>query len=391
MTFRLKSLKHILVLTIISLGLLTSASTQAQIPDIVVDVGDTTAYPGSLNTPISIYLSNYADTIAGFNIWIQLDRPDILLFQTDTMTVYDTLYYICNQYSGPDCIDSTRTFDPDSADFYYENIYLDTIGNVDTAGTLCSGWDLVDARSLSGIGTDINIVGIADLPGGSVNQGIPAGQQGGVLVRILADVFNIDDTVTDRTVNMLIQSDFKDHFGFSTPGGTSLGWIPEEVMDTSCFICNQWVGSVCADWQEVTNGFFDCDSIDVVPDTILILDTANVKLYDGSLTVLNVSRCGNMTGNPDDTLPDISDLLYLVDYMFSTPAGPPPDPECLADMNCSGQVDISDLLYMVDYMFSNPAGPAPCKDCCSISEVTEFRRSIFKGFNQFVKLNGNLT
>ncbi len=54
---------------------------------------------------------------------------------------------------------------------------------------------------------------------------------------------------------------------------------------------------------------------------------------------------------------DITDLVYLVSYMFQ--GGPAPQPIEAANVNCSdGPPDIADLVYLVDYMFN--AGPAPC-------------------------------
>lgn len=56
--------------------------------------------------------------------------------------------------------------------------------------------------------------------------------------------------------------------------------------------------------------------------------------------------------------PDISDLVYLVDYMFND--GPPPTVMEAADVNNSGgDLDIADLVHLVDYMFTG--GPPP--DC----------------------------
>lgn len=59
----------------------------------------------------------------------------------------------------------------------------------------------------------------------------------------------------------------------------------------------------------------------------------------------------------DGELIDISDLIYLIDYMFL--AGP--EPVCFeeADIDASGTVplDISDLVWLIDYMFL--AGPEP--------------------------------
>ena len=65
--------------------------------------------------------------------------------------------------------------------------------------------------------------------------------------------------------------------------------------------------------------------------------------------------CGDI--NDDGGDPDISDLVYLVDYMFQ--GGPPPPLMWAADVDGSGGAfpDIADLVYLVDFMFLG--GPAP--------------------------------
>ena len=68
--------------------------------------------------------------------------------------------------------------------------------------------------------------------------------------------------------------------------------------------------------------------------------------------------CWGITANVDngsDQVIDISDLAYLVDYMFT--GGPPPECEDEANIESVGGIDISDLVYLVDYMFTE--GPAP--------------------------------
>lgn len=362
MTFRSRSLQALSFLGVfLALTFLCSVSSFAQIPDIEVHVSDTTSYANVQNTVISIYLSNREDTISGFNLWLQLDRPDIMIFQTDSQTVYDTTFYRCDQYSGPDCIDSTIVPGDSAWNFFYVDTSIASVGNFDTVGTLTQGWELVDARSLSGVGTDLNIVGISDFSGGLT--GIPAGQQGGLLIKVLADVLDVPDTLVDRTVNILVQTDFKDHYGFVRPDGSLINWLPQEIEDTACFVCNNWVGETCFNYEQVPLGFYECDSIYVNTDTILVLDTANVKAFDGSLTVEILSECGNFDGDPSGVV-DISDLLAMVDYMFLVPPGPGPDPACIGNVDCTGGVDVSDLLYLVDYMFVVPPGPAPCTACC---------------------------
>ena len=76
---------------------------------------------------------------------------------------------------------------------------------------------------------------------------------------------------------------------------------------------------------------------------------------------------GNVDYDPGDEI-DISDLVYLVDYMFTS--GPPP--LCWEEANIDGSgpanppsdgptdIDISDLVYLVDYMFNSGPPPADC-------------------------------
>ena len=65
--------------------------------------------------------------------------------------------------------------------------------------------------------------------------------------------------------------------------------------------------------------------------------------------------CGDADGNGSG--PDIADLVYLVDYMFGQPAGPPPVEFQAADVNGDSALDIADLLNLVEYQFNS--GPAP--------------------------------
>ena len=68
---------------------------------------------------------------------------------------------------------------------------------------------------------------------------------------------------------------------------------------------------------------------------------------------------GNVDDDAEDNV-DISDLVYLVDYMFT--GGPPPScPEAgNVDGDIAGTIDISDLVYLVDYMFTGGPPPPSC-------------------------------
>lgn len=72
-------------------------------------------------------------------------------------------------------------------------------------------------------------------------------------------------------------------------------------------------------------------------------------------------ECVGIRGNIDADANDeiiISDLVYLVDYMFTGGPAPPIFEE--ADMDATGEIDISDLVLLVDYMFTGGPAPEPC-------------------------------
>ena len=88
-----------------------------------------------------------------------------------------------------------------------------------------------------------------------------------------------------------------------------------------------------------------------------------VPSWDGPHCFVASGCCIGMRGNvdngPTQTL-DISDLVYLVDYMFVSG----PEPPCFDEANINGDsaptLDISDLVHLVDYMFTGGPPPAGC-------------------------------
>ena len=68
------------------------------------------------------------------------------------------------------------------------------------------------------------------------------------------------------------------------------------------------------------------------------------------------SVCGDANG---DMEADISDVVYLISYIFQ--GGLQPNPLLKGDANCDAAVDISDVVYLISYIFSG--GYLPCADC----------------------------
>jgi hypothetical protein len=65
-----------------------------------------------------------------------------------------------------------------------------------------------------------------------------------------------------------------------------------------------------------------------------------------------------LTGDVNgDELVNISDAIYLVDYIFNS--GPAPEPMACGDCNCDDIVNITDATYLIAWIFSG--GPEPCE------------------------------
>ena len=239
------------VAILVALVFLTTASKvfseEENIPQIVISVGDVLVNSGQHNVPISVSLSNFIDTVAKFNFWIRCTSPDIILFQTDIDTVIDTTFWDCLQEESGSCVDSVITNSAGTWDFFYVDTQQISPGFIDRTGTLTENWDVMNALSL-GDGHDLNVAGYADYPGGVAKPGIGP-QQGGVLFRMLADVYNIPDTATNRSVERQIEYHALNHFNISRPDGSSIGIAYRQILDTNYWICTQWAGDSCLAYE----------------------------------------------------------------------------------------------------------------------------------------------
>lgn len=69
---------------------------------------------------------------------------------------------------------------------------------------------------------------------------------------------------------------------------------------------------------------------------------------------------GNANSDPEDKV-NITDITYLVEYLFGVPGGP--TTYCREEGNINGdpeeKLNITDITYLTQYLFGVPAGPAP--------------------------------
>ncbi|MBD3404303.1 hypothetical protein GF420_15545 [candidate division GN15 bacterium] len=354
------------LLLLVAAGILLAAvptTTDAQ--TLFVRVGDTTGYSGQNNSVITVYMDNYQDTVGAFTLWIRFSLSDIAKFQTDLDTVVDTTYWTCLTGTPPDC-DSAVTWVETLHGPNWDYTEIDTIealvGNIDTAGTLISGWEYIETRNIDGNDNDIRVTALANIQGdGQYTPGIPPVSGGGpprVLFRLLADILPLPQDSLVRESPIEIISAAKQWFVFSRPNGTAIGYLPDTIPDSNLWRCDTWDGGFCAEWTRVSTAPYD--SVEYFESVISVLDTQNVFIQDGSLLVLANDECGNVNDDPAGNV-DLPDVIYLVNALFL--GGPPIPVLDNADVNCSpdGAVDLADVIYLTNALFLG--GPEPCDGC----------------------------
>jgi len=376
-----------LVLAFITIAVVFCVPQTAFSQDLVIKVGDTTGSSGEQNSVISVYITNWEDEIAAFTIWLRLNQPGILEFQTDTMTIIDTTYWVCEGWEGEVCTDSVAG-NPDtlywqcieyvagsqgdscidwilvSVDSPYTDvqlpdsplmIFIDTIvaeiGNIDTTGSLIGGWDYVNTRSYNEDNLDVKVTAVANMLGGGGNPPIADGNIEGLLFRLLGDIHEIADDDTNRVVNIQVEKNALEHFIFSRPDGSAVGVHNQEVPDSNLFRCVSWGGvpyeSPCLVYDRVIRQPYD--SVEYITDTVAYLDTLEVHVDEGSLTVL-AGVCGNCNNDPLDQV-DISDITFIISLLYLNGSDPVNPTLCNTNCDSAGDIDISDITRLIDHLY----------------------------------------
>jgi uncharacterized repeat protein (TIGR01451 family) len=60
-----------------------------------------------------------------------------------------------------------------------------------------------------------------------------------------------------------------------------------------------------------------------------------------------------------DGVINVTDVVYLINYLFLVPPGPAPQPLAAGDANCDGTINVTDVVYLINYLFLVPPGPPP--------------------------------
>ncbi len=91
--------------------------------------------------------------------------------------------------------------------------------------------------------------------------------------------------------------------------------------------------------------------------TLLLNDSDNPPREDTMIITIDILEPQAICGDANnDAAVNISDAVYIINYIFI--GGAPPDPLESADANCDAQVNISDAVWIINYIFIG--SNAPC-------------------------------
>lgn len=308
MFFRLLSLRQVVIaflICIFSFSIYLSSHAY----DLEVFAGNATAHVGEQNAIIPIYMRNWTDSIAGFELTVQTSHSDMA------------------QFTG-----------------------------VDTSGTLVSGWEMLQTPFE---GDMINILAIANLIPPPVTPGIGYPQSGEIpLVNLLVNFDIPPDTMSVNYIYVTIRSNIHE-FNFSDESGHSIGIsYGESTIDTTYYNCLEWdmdIDTFCLEWDEVSGP--PADSVHI--DTILnpYLDSTIVSIRGGFIYIIpDCSLPGDSDCNGDLNLLDIT---YLIDYIYKNGG----TSSCIiqGDVNCDCAINMLDVICLISYLYKGgTCSPCSC-------------------------------
>lgn len=119
-------------------------------------------------------------------------------------------------------------------------------------------------------------------------------------------------------------------------------------------------------WQVISGGGSRTSSGDLMLSGTVgqtsssVVNSETVKLNQGYWQNFVNSSPQYICGDADGSGPvDLSDAVFLVNYVFN--GAPAPNPLASGDVDCSNQVDLSDVVYLIAYIFNGSA--SPCAGC----------------------------
>lgn len=242
-------------------GVGLSATTEMRL---IVSIDSTIAKPGDTAVYLGVHLSNPRDTIVGFSILVQTDRPDIAEFGISPS---------------------------------------DTIA-ISVENTLIADWEVIGSQSLAGAHQDVFVAAFANSTPPYTSAIMP--QSDGVLLRLILHVHD-DVLIPDTGIGIpILINETPVYTGFSDPDGNLIGLDGESYdllfQDGFVLILNSG------------NGDANRDGSVNIGDAVFLVN----YVFNNGPTPLP-EDIGNV--NCDNNC-DAGDVVYLINHIFKN--GPEP-------------------------------------------------------------------
>ena len=270
----------------------SQAAAQADSADIAIIYK--TAYPGSEDAYVEVWLDNHDFYIAGFQFMITLSNSDLIDFHTDSIII-DTIVIPVDTCTGPE---------PHGDTCFVDSLIPTPVRfcSIDTAGCLTNKFDFMECHGDTGDTSSsecnwIQVLGLA--PYGDPIDPYAGGWR--CLFKFGVDVSCLPDSTDDRTTSFYI-----------TPGGNS--FLADPDGDLIPFRYTQ--GELMA-WFGLEGDASGDSLVELADITYLV----NYLYREGPMPCIPES--GDANGS---RLVELGDVIYLIEYLYRD--GPAPLPGC---------------------------------------------------------------
>jgi hypothetical protein len=288
-----------------------SAAPAAADPVLSIRIIDTLEITDSASVWVDVFITNTADSVAGFEMTIMLDRPDLVEF-----------------------------FDNGG------------VPAIDTAGALISGWGLV-STSFFGGPFGLRIVAMATSYPHPPVQSLAPRTDPGLLFRMKMGIFPyVPGTLPEREVILMILENIS-MTSFADENGDLIGVAYEYDTAFHYWHCLEWQGEDCLSWEEVfTPEEADSTSYDVKP--MVMFDSTLSHYENGTVRVAPLCHgvCGDANG---DGIVNVGDAVFIINYVFR--GGPWPGEDKCADPNNDYVINVGDAIFLVNFIFRGYTAP----------------------------------
>ncbi len=260
------------------------------------------------NIIIPINVTNIDDSIAGFQLWVNISDNSLVKFKVDHI-----------DYSGD------TTF----------------FAKYDTVGTRIQGWEYIQARILDDtLGGLLNIIGKANDNSPPIKPPLIPGS--GTFIKVFCETNGaLGDSIADSVTIFLTLSTQETRFSDPRADLIAYSCCCPYVDTLHPGGCASYIGDSCIAWF---------DTVYSVHQTCWF-DSAKGIYLNGKIT-FQACKCGDADGNGSF---NISDAVRLINYIFGGAAAP--NPICRGDADGNNSVNISDVVRLINYIFAGAAAP----------------------------------